>query len=142
MFNSYVSHYQRVSFSCQAPEWFDSDPHYCDPMHNDKSVAWPTRSGRSTSQPAWWRTTHGPLTSNGMSHQVVPSYREQHLEKAVHFLRAIYHCQVRFGRMPSRPDLHPQSTCATQSIFWAATFPHHLWSCYSTPFLAVFLFML
>lgn len=22
----------------KAPEWFDSDPHYCDPMHNDKSV--------------------------------------------------------------------------------------------------------
>eukprot|EP00434_Breviolum_minutum_P007267 symbB.v1.2.006414.t1/scaffold381.1/size215981/3 len=22
----------------KAPEWFDSEPHYCDPMHNDKSV--------------------------------------------------------------------------------------------------------
>lgn len=22
----------------KAPEWLDAEPHYCDPMHNDKSV--------------------------------------------------------------------------------------------------------
>ena len=90
----------------QAPEWFDPEPHYCDPMHNDKSVAWPTGDMRFhlVISVGYFGKSFGICLGPGFFQLLGTAF-----EKIWTYSKGDCHicCHVWFGRVPSRPGLHP-----------------------------------